>query len=90
MSSGSSSRPPSIVRTRRRRRSASSVPGAFTRAATTARQAGSEEAGRGYGAGSIGIPNRRCSVGAPSASFSASPASSVSTIMRTFHVRPSP
>ena len=80
--SGSSSNPPSMTRTRSRRSSGSSLPGAFSRAATTARHAGSEDAGRGYGAGSIGIPYRRCRPGAPSASFSASPGSSVSTIIR--------
>ena len=56
ISAGSSSSPPAITRTRKRRSSASSTAGAFKRVATTARQAGSEDAGRGYGAGSIGIP----------------------------------
>ena len=46
--------------------------------------------GRGYGAGSIGIPYLRCSPGAPAASFSASPGSRVSTIIVSFHVSCSP
>ena len=45
-----------MTRTRSRRSSGSCGSGACSRAATTARQAGSEDAGRGYGAGSIGIP----------------------------------
>ena len=71
-----------MTRTRRRRRSALLGSGAYRRAATTARHAGSDDAGRGYGAGSIGMPYRRCRPGAPSASLSASPGSSVSTIIR--------
>ena len=52
-----------------------------SRAATTARQAGSDENVRAYGRGSIGIPYLRCRPGAPSASLASSPGSSVSTIM---------
>ena len=80
-SAGSSSSPPSIARTRRRRSSGASAPGALSRAATTARHAGSDENVRGYGFGSIGIPYLRCRPGAPSASLASSPGSSVSTIM---------
>jgi hypothetical protein len=41
-----------------------------------------DDAVRVYGAGSIGMPKRRCRFGAPSAKRSASPGSSVSTIIR--------
>ena len=77
-------------RIRSRRSSRCSTSGAFSRAATTARQAGSLEDGSGYGAGSIGMPYLRCKPGAPACSFSASPGSRVSTIMVVRQRRPSP
>ena len=90
ISSGSSIRPPAIRRTRNARSSASLAAGAPRRVATTARQAGSVDEGREYGAGSIGIPYLRCSPGAPSASSFASRSSRVSTIIRVRHSSPSP
>ena len=53
--SGASSSSPLNVRTRRRRSSARVCPGAFRRAATTARQAGTEAARRSRTRVSIGI-----------------------------------
>ena len=79
-----------MTRTRRRRSSGSCSSGACSRAATTARQAGSDDAGRGYGAGSIGIPYLGWSEPAPVASFSASPGSSVKTIIRVVQRNCSP
>ncbi len=71
MVSGSSSSGPLKFRWRRRRSSSHSFSGAWSRAATTARQAGSVAATAGLTASVIGIPCRSASFPDDRATFSA-------------------